>query len=66
MIEMWHSLTLLQKAGVVALAWAAAILVAVCVWDLIVGRRRADDEDEFREAVRRKARDDERGGGGQP
>ena len=61
MNEGWAALTLLQKVVVVALGWFGLALVALSLWWLLVGQHR-DDDDELREAVRRKVRDDERGG----
>jgi hypothetical protein len=55
-------MSLLQKVGVVVLAWLALALVALGAWYLLVGQYRANGEEEFREAVRRKVRDDERAG----
>lgn len=58
----WAAMSLLQKVGVVVLAWLALALVALGAWYLLVGQYRANGEEEFREAVRRKVRDDERAG----
>lgn len=59
----WAAMSLLQKVGVVVLAGFALTLLALCAWYLLSWRHHeAEDEEEFREAVRRKVRDDERAG----
>jgi hypothetical protein len=55
-------MSLLQKIGVVVLAWFALALIMVSAWNLLLGFGRDRDEEELREAVRRKVRDDERSG----
>lgn len=54
---------MLQKVAVFVLGWAALAAVSLSLWWLLVGQHRTnDDDEEFKEALRRKVRDDERAG----
>ena len=52
-------MTFLQKIGVLVLAWAALSVLATVLWYLLVGGNRTD-EDEYREALRLRQRQEDR------
>ena len=52
-------MTFLQKIGVLVLAWAVLSGLAVVLWYLLVGGNRTD-EDEYKEALRLRQRQEDR------
>ena len=52
-------MTFLQKIGVLVLAWAALSVLATVLWYLLMGGNRTD-EDEYREALRLRQRQEDR------
>jgi len=63
MKEAWAAMTLLQKVGALLLGWFALALLTLSAWWLLVGQHKDENDEEYREAVRRKVRDDDRKGG---
>ena len=52
-------MTFLQKIGVLVLVWAVLSVLAAALWYLLVGGNRTD-EDEYREALRLRQRQEDR------
>ena len=52
-------MTFLQKIAFLALAWAVLSVLAAVLWYLLVGGNRTD-EDEYREALRLRQRQEDR------
>jgi len=52
-------MTFLQKIAFLALAWAVLSVLAAVLWYLLVGGNRTD-EDEYKEALRLRQRQEDR------